>query len=313
MPVREGDLRSQLVVPPGRPFDLSSVDPRATPGLPPPKRLKRLHGDPKAWSVEAVGEIGRALGVEQEKLFAGAVAAGDRRRVLLVLQAMDCGGKDGTVRAVAGTMNPQGVSIVAFGPPTAIERRHDFLWRIERALPGPGMIGVFNRSHYEDVLVARVRSLVPGEVWRTRYNRINEFEGRLAANGVTMIKIMLHISPEEQRERLLARLDDPMKWWKFNPGDIDERAYWDQYQQAYADALTRCSTAAAPWYVVPADRKWYRNWAVATLLRETLEDLDLTYPSVDFDVAEQRRRLLGQPDAVTHPAGAEGKQKVNKK
>lgn len=302
MPSREGDLRSQLAVRSGQPFDLAAVDPRATPGLPPPGRLKTLRGDPKAWSREAVAEIGRVLATEQEKLFASAKVTGDRRRVLLVLQAMDCGGKDGTVRAVAGAMNPQGLRIVAFGPPTPEERRHEFLWRVERALPPAGMVGVFNRSHYEDVLVARVRGLVPANVWQARYDKINEFEARLAAGGVTLLKVMLHISAAEQYERLLARLDDPAKRWKFDPNDVDERARWADYQQAYADALTRCTTAAAPWYVVPADRKWYRNWAVATLLRETFADLELTYPSVRFDVSEQRGRLMEMNEADIMPA-----------
>lgn len=312
MPPREGDLRSQLAVRSDPPFDLAAVDPRATPGLPSPKHLKALHGDSKVWSRAAVGEIGKSLAMNQEKLYASAKVGGDPRRVLLVLQAMDCGGKDGTVRAVAGTMNPEGLRVVPFGPPTAEELRHDFLWRIERALPPAGFIGVFNRSHYEDVLIARVHGLVPEEVWRARYDKINEFEARLAADGVTILKVMLHISPDEQRERLLARLDDPTKAWKFNPADIDERAHWADYQRAYADALARCSTDAAPWYVVPADRKWYRNWAVATLLAETLDDLGLAYPSVDFNVPEQRRRLLASSDMRSMPDLPQGKQKVNK-
>jgi len=183
------------------------------------------------------------------------------------------------------------VRVTSFGPPDTEERRHDFLWRIRRALPPAGYLGVFNRSHYEDVLVVRVHDLVPPEVWSRRYDEINAFEAELAAGGLTLLKVMLHISPAEQKERLLARLDDPTKHWKYNPGDVDERARWDDYQQAYQDALVKCSTDAAPWYVVPADRKWYRNWAVASLLRATLAEVDPRYPEPDFDVAAERRRV----------------------
>jgi PPK2 family polyphosphate:nucleotide phosphotransferase len=188
-------------------------------------------------------------------------------------------------------MNPLGLSIVAFGPPTEEELAHDFLWRIQRAVPEPGYVGVFNRSHYEDVLVARVRSLVPKRVWQARYEKINEFEASLIDDGVTLIKVMLHISYDEQHQRLMDRLDDPTKHWKFNPGDVDERAHWAEYQTAYAEALRRCGTDHAPWYVVPADRKWYRNWAVANLVLAALQGLDLAYPSVPFDIDEQRARL----------------------
>ena len=235
--------------------------------------------------------IGTELAEYQEKLYASAKNTDEARRLLLVLQAMDCGGKDGTVRAVTRGMNPAGMNAVSFGPPSAEERRHDFLWRIHRALPAPGYVGVFNRSHYEDVLVVRVHALVPEDEWQARYDQINAFEAEAAAAGLTMVKVMLHISPDEQRKRLLARLDDPAKHWKYNPGDIDERARWDDYQQAYQDALTRCSTEAAPWHVVPADRKWYRNWAVATLLRQAFRDLDPQYPPATFDVAAERTRL----------------------
>jgi PPK2 family polyphosphate:nucleotide phosphotransferase len=205
---------------------------------------------------------------------------------------MDCGGKDGTVHHVIGQMNPQGLRITGFGPPTEEERQHDFLWRIRRALPEPGYIGVFNRSHYEDVLIVRVHQLVSEDVWRGRYEEINAFERELADSGFTIVKIMLHISREEQLERLKARLDDPTKRWKFNPADIDERAKWDEYQRAYHDALANCSTDLAPWYVVPADRKWYRDWAVARLLQDTLESLKLRYPDPDFDPDTQLARLV---------------------
>ncbi len=268
--------------------DLAKIDPGSTPGLPSDKAVKN---DAKAWSRSAVAEIGLSLAAEQEKLSAGAKIGGDRRRVLVVLQAMDCGGKDGTVRHVIGQLNPLGLQITGFGVPTPEERAHHFLWRIRKALPRPGFVGVFNRSHYEDVLVARVHNLVPEEVWRRRYDEINDFERELVDDGVTIVKIMLHISPEEQLERLVARLKDPTKRWKFNPGDIDERAKWSQYQEAYRDALAACSTDVAPWFVVPADRKWYRDFAVARLLQETLESLKLRYPDPDYDVGTQLARL----------------------
>jgi PPK2 family polyphosphate:nucleotide phosphotransferase len=276
-------LRERLRIAPGGPVDLGSIDPAGTPGL--PKKADRK------WAAERLTEIGAALAEYQAMLYAGAKVGGSGRRVLLVLQAMDCGGKDGTVRKVAGAMNPQGLHIVGFGPPTEEERAHDFLWRIRRALPVPGYVGVFNRSHYEDVLVVRVHELVPREVWSARYDQINEFERELAGDGTTIVKVMLHISSGEQCERLLQRLDDPAKHWKYNPGDIDERKLWPAYQEAYADALGRCSTGHAPWYVVPADRKWYRDWAVATLLRETFAELGLRYPEGKFDVAAERDRL----------------------
>jgi PPK2 family polyphosphate:nucleotide phosphotransferase len=281
------DLRTVLAVRPEG-FRLAEVDPRGTPGLPDDKVVRK---DPKTWAGEQLTAITAELDAYQEKLYAAAKADADGKRVLLVLQAMDCGGKDGTVRNVFHGVSPAGVRVTSFGPPDAEERRHDFLWRIRRALPPAGYLGVFNRSHYEDVLVVRVHDLVPPEVWGRRYDEINAFEAELAAGGLTLLKVMLHISPAEQKERLLARLDDPTKHWKYNPGDVDERARWDDYQQAYQDALVKCSTDAAPWYVVPADRKWYRNWAVASLLRATLAEVDPRYPEPDFDVAAERRRV----------------------
>jgi PPK2 family polyphosphate:nucleotide phosphotransferase len=284
-------IRSLLRV--GAEPDLAAIDPRGTPGLPDSRRVRT---DPKAWARAALPSIGEELARQQEMLYAIAKkappdSADARRRVLLVLQAMDCGGKDGTVKAVAGVLNPLGLSIHAFGPPTKEELGHDFLWRIRRALPPRGYIGIFNRSHYEDVLIVRVHSLVPRRTWRARYAQINRFEQNLADEGYRLLKVMLHISPEEQRQRLLDRLNDPTKVWKYNPADVDERALWDDYQAAYSDALARCGTERAPWYVVPADRKWYRNWAVAHLLLETLQELGLAYPKPEFDVEFERRRL----------------------
>jgi PPK2 family polyphosphate:nucleotide phosphotransferase len=285
------DVRELLRVEPGR-VELASIDPGSTPG----SGRVGTKGGGKAWARGQLAELGAELARAQEMLYATAkTAAADsvaaRRRVLLVLQGMDCAGKGGTVRNVAGAMNPVGVRVVGFGRPTEQERGHHFLWRIKRALPPPGRVGVFDRSHYEDVLVARVRSLVPETTWRGRYEEINRWESELVTGGLVLVKVMLHISYEEQAERLAARLDDPTKHWKYNPGDLDERPLWSDYQAAYAEALSRCSTDAAPWYVVPADRKWYRNWAVAQLLLAALRELDLAYPPADFDVAAERERL----------------------
>ena len=197
------------------------------------------------------------------------------------------------MRHVVGQVDPQGVSIRSFKAPSKEELAHDFLWRIKQALPGPGMIGVFDRSHYEDVVVVRVRGLVEPRTWRRRYATINRFEESLVAGGTTVVKCFLHISKDESRDRLLSRLDSPDKLWKFNPGDIDSRAEWDPLTEAYSDALERCNTDAAPWHVVPADRKWYRNWAIMNILVEQLEALKVEWPPPTFDVAEQRKRLLG--------------------
>jgi PPK2 family polyphosphate:nucleotide phosphotransferase len=285
------DLRELLRVQPGG-TRLADIDPRSTPGLP---GNPATGDDPKQWSRAEVAAISQQLADYQERLFASAKEGATSKRVLLVLQAMDCGGKDGTVRNVTQGMSPAGMRAVGFGPPTEEERRHDFLWRIRRALPAAGYVGIFNRSHYEDVLIVRVHNLVGEDVWSQRYDLINEFEAEQAADGLTMVKVMLHISRKEQKKRLLARLDDPTKHWKYNPGDLAERSRWDDYQQAYQDALTRCSTTVAPWYVVPADRKWYRNWAVATLLRHAFADIDPQYPKPDFDVAAEREKLLTAP------------------
>ncbi|MFJ3668888.1 polyphosphate kinase 2 family protein [Streptomyces sp. NPDC090106] len=278
---KDRGLGERLRVPPGEPVDLSARDPRATPGG--PKDKKAAPAD--------LAAMGGRLGELQERLWA-AGTAGDRRRVLLVLQGMDTSGKGGTVKHVIGLFNPSGCRIKAFKAPTPEERRHPFLWRIRQALPRAGELGIFDRSHYEDVLIARVRELAPATEIGRRYNKINNFEQALADDGVTLVKCFLHISFDEQRDRLLERLDRPDKHWKFNPGDIDERALWPAYQHAYELALERCSTPQAPWYVVPADRKWYRNWAVSRLLLEHLEALDPQYPKADFDVAECRARLL---------------------
>jgi PPK2 family polyphosphate:nucleotide phosphotransferase len=262
--------------------DLSSIDPRAKPVGPRDKRE----------AARLIEEMAPELASLQERLFAAAVAGGTRR-VLLVLQGMDTSGKDGVVKHVLGLVNPAGVRLVSFKQPTEEERSHDFLWRIEQQVPHAGQIGVFNRSHYEDVLVVRVHELVPEDEWSSRYDRINDFEQGLVHDGTVLVKCFLHISKKAQRERLLARLDDPTKYWKYNPDDVDERGYWDAYQQAYADALGRCNTLVAPWFVVPSDRKWYRNWAVASLLLQTLRQIDPQYPPAAFDVEFERQRVAG--------------------
>ncbi len=210
--------------------------------------------------------------------------AENRRAVLLVLQGMDTAGKDGTIRTVMTGVNPQSFQIVSFKQPSPEELDHDFLWRIHKAAPRRGEIGIFNRSHYEDVLIVRVHNLVPEKEWRSRYDRINEFEELLADGGVTIVKCFLHISKDEQRERLQARLDNPNKRWKFNKGDLSERKLWDDYQRAYEDALTKCNTHHAPWHIIPADRKWYRNLVVSQILRETLEKLDPQFPAPESDL-----------------------------
>jgi PPK2 family polyphosphate:nucleotide phosphotransferase len=273
-------LSTVLRVPAGR-VDLSRYDAGATPGLP---------GDRDTASQDFTAVAAR-LAQLQERLYAEGVVGGGSRRLLLVLQGMDTSGKDGTTRHVAGQVNPQGLRITSFKAPTRAERRHDFLWRIRRAVPEPGLIGVFNRSQYEDVLVVRVHSLVPASVWGERYDRINAFESELQDDGVHLVKVYLHLSKGEQKRRLLARLDDPAKHWKYNPADVDERAFWDDYAAAYVDVLERCGTPSAPWYLVPADRKWYRNWAVARLLLEALQEMDPQYPPVDFDLAHERSRV----------------------
>jgi PPK2 family polyphosphate:nucleotide phosphotransferase len=275
---------SDLLRVPAGPIDLRTIDAGGKPGF----------DGGKAAGKKAQAQLAPRLAELQEQLFAEGRTGGSRN-VLLVLQGLDTSGKGGTVRHVVGQVDPQGVHAVSFGPPTAEELRHDFLWRIRRQLPAPGKLGVFDRSHYEDVLVARVRGLVQRSTWTRRYGSINRFEERLVANGTRVVKCFLHISAEESRQRLLARLDNPTKHWKFSPGDVDDRAYWEDYLEAYADAIERCGTEYAPWHVVPADHKWYRNWAITRLLIEELEEMALRWPPAQFDVEQQRARLLGAP------------------
>ncbi|HET6988679.1 MAG TPA: polyphosphate kinase 2 family protein [Kribbella sp.] len=275
----DDSLLGQLRVPAG-PVDLTAYDTRATPGFSGSKDDGKV----------ALEDLGAEVSDWQERLFAEGRKDGDRS-VLLVLQGMDTSGKGGVIRHGAGLMDPQGLKITSFKAPTAAEKRRGFLWRIKQALPEEGIIGIFDRSHYEDVLIARVRNLVTPNVWDRRYDQINDFEAELAANNVTILKCYLHISQEEQRARLEARLDDPTKHWKYNPSDVDERELWPDYMDAYHAAIERCNTPEAPWYVIPSDRKWYRNWAVTTLLLETLRSLDPQWPVADFDVTTEKKRL----------------------
>jgi len=266
-------------------FTLASVDTASTPGIDAQKKSDRK----KRAEKELAANVGE-LGMLQEKLFAESTAGG-ARSVLLVLQAMDTAGKGGIIRHVVGGVDPQGVHLHAFKSPTDEEKSHDFLWRVRRELPRPGQIGVFDRSHYEDVLIHRVRGFSTPEVIEERYGIIADFERELVAAGTTIIKVMLHISADEQKARLRERLDRPDKNWKYNPGDVDERQHWDAYQEAYQIALTRTSTPDAPWYVVPADHKWYARWAVQGLLLDALRTLDPQWPAADYDVDAEKERL----------------------
>jgi PPK2 family polyphosphate:nucleotide phosphotransferase len=288
IPSRLSDL---LRLPTG-PVHLRAIDTGTTPGFP---------GAGKTDAKVALRQLGSCLATLQEQLYAEGQAGG-QRSLLLVLQGMDTAGKGGTVNHVLGLTNPMGVQYHAFKKPTETELEHHFLWRVKRRLPPPGIIGVFDRSHYEDVVVVRVHELVPPEMWSRRYRVINRFEEKLVASGTKIVKCFLHISFSEQRKRLITRLDDPTKHWKYDPGDVDQRAYWDDYQQAYSDALRKCNTEIAPWYVVPADRKWYRNWAITTILTEVLSEMALTWPAPDgWDPDEQRARLTTAAKVHKHP------------
>jgi PPK2 family polyphosphate:nucleotide phosphotransferase len=268
---------------PAGPVDLTTIPTDATPGF----------DGGKTDGATALAELGEELSDLQERLWAERTT-GSQRRLLLVLQGMDTSGKGGVLRHTVGLVDPQGVKITSFKAPTDEEKSHHFLWRVRNALPEAGYIGVFDRSHYEDVLIARVHGLVDADTIEQRYDEINEFEAELAGEGYVLIKCMLHVSADEQKERLQARLDSPNKYWKFNPADIDERERWGQYREAYQVALERTNTEIAPWYVVPSDRKWYRNLVIGQLLLEHLRALNLQWPPPDFDVEEQRRRLLDE-------------------
>jgi PPK2 family polyphosphate:nucleotide phosphotransferase len=243
--------------------NLHDIDPSSTPDAP---------GD-KAATIAAAAELIGQVSDLQRRLYAE-----NTRSVLVVLQAMDTGGKDGTIKHVFTGVNPAGVRVASFKAPSTTELAHDYLWRIHAQAPAKGEIVIFNRSHYESVLVERVHDLVPKQVWQARYDQINAFEEELTAAGTTIVKCFLHISKHEQRKRLLSRLDDPTKRWKFNSGDIEERQLWDQYMEAYQDAVNQTTTDFAPWHVVPSDHKWYRNFVVSRVLLDALERIDPQYP-----------------------------------
>lgn len=259
---------------------LAEVDPEATPGF---------DGDKDA-AKAALKAMADELSDLQERLFAQSTHGGGQS-VLLVLQGMDTSGKGGTIERLARAMSAHDLLVTSFKKPTAEELAHDFLWRIRKALPPAGKIGIFDRSHYEDVLVVRVHELQPPEEIDRRYDAINGFEQAYVDGGGTLVKCLLHIDKDVQKQRLLERLDDPAKHWKHNPGDLTERALWDRYEESYERVLDRCSTAVAPWYVVPSGHKWYRNWAVSALVLEALRGLDLQWPQPDFDVAAERARV----------------------
>jgi PPK2 family polyphosphate:nucleotide phosphotransferase len=274
------DIPAHLAFRPGD--KVSDIDTSATPG----------YSGSKSDAAQLQAERNVRLAELQEMLYASNKAADDNRSVLLVLQGMDAAGKGGIVKHVVGAVNPMGVRYTAFGRPTEDELAHHYLWRIRNALPPAGHIGVFDRSHYEDVLIVRVHDLVAPEVWGARYDEINAFERELVDGGTTLIKVAMFISPEKQKEQLLERLEDPTKYWKYNPGDVDERKLWPKYQEAYQAVLDRTSTDYAPWHIVPCDRRWYSRLAVTELLLKALEDLDLSWPPADFDVEAEKKRLL---------------------
>jgi PPK2 family polyphosphate:nucleotide phosphotransferase len=265
----------------GEGFSLADVDPDSTPGYSGGKE------DGKALLAIMDDELAEL----QEKLFAEA-RFGGRKRILLILQAMDTAGKGGIVKHVMAAMDPQGVQFKAFKAPTDEEKSYDFLWRIEKEVPAAGMVGVFDRSHYEDVLIHRVHGWASPDEIKRRYVAINEFESRLIDSGTKVVKVMLYISGEEQKARLLARLDNPAKHWKYNRGDLDERAFWEDYMNAYQAAIDETSTPDAPWHVVPANKKWYARIAVQQLLLGALAGLDLEWPKAEFDVNTERELIL---------------------
>ena len=272
------DLAKRFLVKPGEKAHLSRRDPDDTAGL------------------QSKAEYQAILQKNIQRLFdqQTLLAASDQYAVLVVLQAMDAGGKDGTIRHVMTGLNPQACRVTSFKVPTPEEARHDFLWRVHKAAPQRGEIGIFNRSHYEDVLVARVHNLVPKKVWSERYGQINDFEKIMARNNVMILKFFLHISREEQTRRLEDRVDNPQKNWKISPADITERRLWDRYVEAYEDALTECSTKRAPWYVIPANKKWFRNLAVSQILADEMASWKMQYPKPAANLGELRGALRAQ-------------------
>jgi PPK2 family polyphosphate:nucleotide phosphotransferase len=262
----------ELRVTPGKSAKLAKVDPGESFGLDDSPETEAI----RAANIQRVSDL-------QHLLYADA-----RYSLLIVLQGIDASGKDGTTSHLLTGVNPQGVRVTSFKAPTAEELGHDYLWRIHKVCPVKGEIGLFNRSHYEDVLVVRVHELVPRKIWSQRYRQINQFERHLVENNTIVLKFFLHISQEEQRKRLQERIDDPKKNWKMQPKDLDERKLWNDYARAYEDALTECSTDHAPWYIIPADKKWFRNLAISQIVADTLDNLDLRYPKPTFDPSKFR-------------------------
>jgi PPK2 family polyphosphate:nucleotide phosphotransferase len=261
------DLSKHCIVKPGRKLRLKNFDPDDTFG-------KKRNDDAHQKSLRRLRELQHLLYADK------------RYALLIILQALDAGGKDGTIRHVMSGVNPQGCEVVSFKAPSSEELAHDFLWRIHKAVPNRGNIGIFNRSHYEDVLIVRVHNLVPKEVWHRRYRQINDFEQILTENGVTILKFFLHISREEQKRRFEARIEDSSRNWKLSLPDFEERQHWDDYIEAYEEALHRCSTQWAPWYVIPANKKWFRNYLVAELVVQALDRMRLKYPPPSVDISK---------------------------
>lgn len=257
-------------VKPGSKVNLKKIDPRGVIGVKDRDEAESLFSE----NIIRLAEL-------QHLLYAD-----NRYAVLIVFQAMDAGGKDGAIRRVLGPLNPQGCKVKPFKAPSSEELEHDYLWRIHKAVPPRGEIGVFNRSHYEDVLIVRVRNLVQESVWSKRYDQINDFEKILSENNIVILKFFLHISKDEQKERFMKRLEDPNRNWKATPEDFKERELWDDYQNAYEAALSKCSTSHAPWFIIPSDRKWFRNYAISQIIRDTLESMGLKYPKPSFDLSK---------------------------
>jgi PPK2 family polyphosphate:nucleotide phosphotransferase len=264
------NFSKELVVKPGTKVDLSKYDPEETLGWHKGRKMEASLDT----AIERIDNLQYRLSAER------------KRALLIILQALDAGGKDGTIRHVMSGMNPQGCKVTSFKVPTAEEAAHDFLWRIHKAVPEQGAVGIFNRSHYEDVLVVRVHKLVPKEVWSRRYDQINEFESMLANNDVKILKFFLHISKDEQKKRLLRRIDDPDHQWKISEADFRERKFWDDYTAAYEAAITKCNAEEAPWFVIPANKKWFRNLAVSHIIAETLEKLNPRFPAPTVDISK---------------------------
>jgi PPK2 family polyphosphate:nucleotide phosphotransferase len=262
------NFSKELIVKPGRKVHLRKFDP----------------GDTLGWDKGHATKASLAKALARLDKLQYLLYADHKHALLVVVQGLDAAGKDGTVRHVMAGVNPQGCRVTSFKTPSPEEAAHDFLWRVHKAVPPCGDIGIFNRSHYEDVLIVRVHNLVPKDVWSARYEQINRFEQILHENNVRIVKFFLHISKDEQKKRFMERIDDPDKRWKISQADFDERKFWDEYTAAYEDVLERCSTKRAPWYVIPADKKWFRNLAVSHIIVEALEEMDLKFPPPTIDV-----------------------------